>query len=125
MKVTVLQEWRATVPVLVAAGVLLALPGAGLAQTISGQARAVQAATALGTTVLVDTGTLADASDARDASLGTGRIGSLFGAEVLHAVTIGWPDQVASQVSLANVGVQVGATSLAADMVMASASAVR
>jgi len=114
-----LYRWHATTLAVVVAGVL-AVPANGAAQTVTGQARAVQAATALGTTVLADTGTLGSTSDARDAALAVGSIGSVFGGDVLHAVTIGWPDQVVSQVSVGNVGVRVGTTSIAADVVMAS-----
>src|SRR5258706_13174344 len=72
------------------------------AQSWTGQARAVQASSALGTTVLTDTGTLGGPSDARDATLDFGIVPSVLSGEVLHAVTIGWPDQVASETSLGN-----------------------
>src|SRR6266478_5457108 len=74
-------------------------------QTVAGQAAAVRA-TVLGllggtTTALADTGTLSGATDARNASQLTGNIPSLVTGEALHATTIGWPDQVASEASLA------------------------
>jgi hypothetical protein len=112
----------------VAAAGLLAWPAVGAAQTAVGEATAVRATTdgLLGatTTVLADTGALAGTSDARDAALVTGSVPSLLGAEVLRAVTIGWPDQVASEASLADLGLTVGGTGISADFVMARAKAV-
>jgi len=119
---------------------LLAWPAPGLAQlggqlpspaasTVTGQATAVRA-TVLGilgtttTTVLSDSGSLGGTSDARDAAQLTGIIPSLLGAEVLHAVTIGWPDEVDSEASLANLGLNVAAIGISADLVMARASQV-
>ncbi len=107
---------------------LLAWPTASAAQAVVGDARAAQA-TVLGflgaatTTVLADSGTLDSTSDARDASLDAGSVQSVFTGEVLSASTIGWPDQVASEASLANLGMTVGGTGISADFVMASATA--
>jgi hypothetical protein len=75
------------------------------------------------TTVLADTGSLAGTDDARDASQVTASVPSVLSGEVLHAVTIGWPDQVASEASLANLGLTVGGTGISADFVMARALA--
>src|SRR5436853_4387071 len=91
-------------------------------------ARAVQA-TVLGplagtTTVLADTGPLAGASDALQASALTGRIPSLFTGETLHATTIGSPDHVASEASVADLALSVAGTTIGADFVMARALAV-
>ncbi len=116
---------------LVAAAVAVALlvwPLAGEAQTVTGAARAVQA-TVLGplagtTTVLADTGSLAGTSDALQASAVTGTIPSLLAGEALHATTIGWPDQVASEASLADLVLSVAGISIGADFVMARALAV-
>ena len=99
---------------------LWASPGAG--QTVTGQARAVQA-NVLGPTVLADTGTLGGTTDARDATLDLGIVPSVLTGEVLHAVTIGWPDQVASEASLASLNLAVGGTTISADFVMAQAFA--
>jgi hypothetical protein len=74
-------------------------------------------------TVLADTGPLASATDARDATLAVGSIPSLLSSEVLRAVTLGWPDQVASEASVANVALALGAVGITADLVMAQASA--
>jgi hypothetical protein len=93
-------------------------------QTVTGQARAVQASSVLGTTVLTDTGTLGGTSDARDATLDLGIVPSVLSGEVLRAVTIGWPDQVASETSLANLSMRVGGTGISADFVMAKSLAV-
>src|SRR3989441_11495662 len=105
---------------------LLAWPGSSAAQTVTGQASAVQATVfgALGlgtTTALSDTGTLGGTRDAREASLVTGAVPSLLTGEALHAVTIGWPDQVASEASLAALDLSVAGTNIGADFVMARA----
>jgi len=99
-----------------------ASPAGRAVQTVTGQARAVQATT-LTTIILADTGTLGSTSDARDATLTTGNVASLLSAEVLRAVTVGWPDQVVSEASLGNLTIAVGGTGIAADSVMASALA--
>jgi hypothetical protein len=119
-------RWRATALAVVLAGVL-AWPAGGAAQTVTGQARAVQATVAslfgTSTTTLADTGTLSDPSDPRDAQQTTGTVPSVLSGEVLHAVTMGWTDQVASQASLADLSMSVGGTGISADFVMASALA--
>ncbi|MBI4271511.1 MAG: hypothetical protein HY615_14340 [Candidatus Rokubacteria bacterium] len=107
---------------------VLAWPVAGGAQTVTGQASAVQA-TVLGlvggtTTTLASTGTLGGPTDARQASSVTGAVGSLLTGDALHATTIGWPDQVASEASLAALALEVGGTSIGADFVMGRALAV-
>src|SRR5438105_4124567 len=104
-------DWK----VLLLAGVLVSLlawPGTSEAQTVTGQASAVQATAfnALGlgtTTALSKTAALSGTSDARQASLLTGSVPSLLTGEALHAVTIGWPDQVASEASLGNLAMTV------------------
>src|SRR5712691_9102078 len=76
------------------------------------------------TTVLAGTGTLvAGTSDALDASSLTGSVGSLVAGEVLHAVTIGYPDQIDSEASLAALALNVAGTSIGADFVMSRATA--
>jgi len=122
---------------------LLAWPSAGLAQLggllppiggsttttgITGDATAVRATLfgALGllttTTALSDTGTLAGTDVAREASQETGSIPALLGAEVLSASTIAWPNQVASQASLANLNLTLAGIGITADSVVAQAS---
>src|SRR3989441_11590522 len=108
---------------------LLAWPGTSEAQTVTGQAKAAQATvSALGlvgmTTTLSDTGTLSDTNDARDASLISGNIPSLLTVGVLHATTIGYPDEVDSEASLADLGLTVAGIGISADFVMARAFAV-
>ncbi len=100
-----------------------ASPAGRTVQTVTGQARAVQATTLLTTIVLADTGTLGSTGDARDAVLTTGNAASLLSAEVLRAVTVGWPDQVVSEASLGNLTIAVGGIGISADSVMASALA--
>lgn len=98
------------------------------AQSVSGQARAVQTSivgpTGITTTVLADTGTLSGSNDAREASAPAGSVPSVVTGDTLHATTIGWPDQVESEASLADLTVTVGGTTIGADFVMARASAV-
>ena len=108
---------------------LLAWPGTSEAQTVTGQASAVRATVfdALGlgtTTALSETVTLSGTPDAREASLVTGSVPSLLTGEALHAVTIGWPDQVASEASLGNLAMTVAGTGISADFVMARALSV-
>jgi len=117
--------------VLAAAALVAALvtwPMAGEAQLLTGQARAVQA-TVFGllggtTTVLADTGALGGPSTALQASALTGNVPSLLTGETLHATTIGWSDQVASEASLGRLALTVAGTTIGADVVMARALAV-
>jgi hypothetical protein len=102
-------------------------PIAAEAQTVTGTARAVHA-TVLGllggtTTVLADTGALAGTSDARQAAAPTGNVPSLLTGDTLHATTIGWPDQVASEASIGALALSVAGTRIGADFVMARALA--
>ena len=77
------------------------------------------------TTVLADTGTLAaGTSDALQASQIAGAVSSLLTGEVLHAVTISYPDEIDSEASLAALSLNVAGTSIGADSVMARAMAV-
>jgi hypothetical protein len=77
------------------------------------------------TAVLGDTGTLvAGTSNALQASSVTGGIPSLLTGETLHAVTIGYPDQIDSEASLAALALNVAGTSIGADFVMSRATAV-
>ena len=81
--------------------------------------------TLFGTTVvLANTGTLvAGTSDVLQASDTTGGIASLLTGETLHAVTIGYPDQIDSEASLAALALNVAGTSIGADFVMSRATA--
>jgi len=126
MNHSVSHRWRAAALTVVLAGVL-AWPGRAVAQTATGQARAVQATTSSlfgsNTTTLADTGTLEGVGDARDASMIVGQVGSIVGAETLDATTMAWPDQVVSSVSLTSVGVRIGTAMIAADTVISTAQA--
>lgn len=76
------------------------------------------------TTVLGGTGTLAaGTSDALQASSATGGIPSLLTGEALHATTIGYPDQIDSEASLAALALNVAGTSIGAAFVMSRATA--
>ena len=97
---------------------------AGDAQTVTGQARAVQATVLGSQTVLSDTGALTGSDDAREASQVTGAVPSVLTAEALHATTIGWPDQAASAASLAGLAVTVAGNGITAGFVMARAAAI-
>ena len=99
---------------------LSAWPGTGAAQTVTGQARAVQ----VGATTLTDTGTLGGIDDARDSTLAFGTSPSVLNGELLRAITIGAAGEVAAETSLANLQLAVGGTRIAADFVMATTLAV-
>src|SRR5207247_8633065 len=105
-------------------------PGARQEQTGTSQAKAAPANEMLGilrgttTTTLSYTGTLSGTNDARDASALSGNIPSLLTVDVLHATTIGYPDEVDSEASLADLGLTVAGTGISADFVMARALAV-
>ena len=78
------------------------------------------------TTALADTGTLtAGSSDALQASALAGNIpAALLAGDVLHATTIGYPNQIDSEASLADLSVGAAGTTIGADFVMARASEV-
>ena len=120
---------------------LVAWPGTGQAQldlggilppilpgpaptTISGQASAVTAVVLGTVTSLADTGTLVDAADPLGTGQPLGSIPGLVSAEALHAATMGWTDQVASEASLANVAMTVAGIGIAVDTVVSRALAV-
>src|SRR2546425_8079137 len=101
----------------------LPIGGGGTTQTVTGIASAVQAYS-LGTiTTLASTGTLSGLTDARQASQLMGSVPALLSAETLHATAIGLSDRVASQASLGNLVLGVGAISIGADAVLAQAEA--
>ncbi|MBI3043074.1 MAG: hypothetical protein HYY78_09640 [Betaproteobacteria bacterium] len=73
---------------------------------------------------LADTGTLTDPSDPRGTGQVTGSIPGLLSAEALHAATMGWSDQVASEASLANLSMTVAGTGITASSIVSRALAV-
>jgi len=93
-------------------------------QTLTGQASAVTAVVLGTVTSLADTGTLVDAADPLGTGQPLGSIPGLVSAEALHAVTMGWTDQVASEASLANVAMTVAGIGIAADTIVSRALAV-
>src|SRR5258706_4403080 len=120
--------WRVAVGAVAMVGAL-AWPTAGAAQTVVGNAKAVKA-TKFGlfggtTTTLAGTGALGGPGDCLDANGVTGSVSSLLSGEVLRAVTTAWTDQVASEASLASLGITVAGTGITADFVQASAVAVQ
>src|SRR5438445_13565769 len=103
---------------------ILPIGGGGTTQTATGIASAVQATTSLGTiTTLASTGTLSGLTDAREASQLAGSLPALLSAETLHATALGLSDRIASQASLGNLVLGIGATSISADAVLAQAEA--
>src|SRR5438132_4604858 len=102
-------------------GGLLVWPAVGISQLTVPTTGTVLGAT----TVLGGTGTLAaGTSDVLQASGLTAGITSLLTGEVLHAVTIGYPNQIDSEASLAALALNVAGTSIGADFVMSRATAV-
>jgi hypothetical protein len=102
---------------------VLTWPGIGHAQSIAGQASAVTAVILGNVTSLANTGTLTSASDPLGTGQPTGSIPGLLGAEALHAVTMGWTDQVYSESSLANLGLNVAGIGITANTVLSRALA--
>lgn len=126
MPKTNVSHWRLAA---VAAGVAaLSWQAPASAQTVTGSARAVQATVAsplgITTSMLADTGTLGGDTDAREASQLNGEIPSLLTGETLHATTIGWPDQVASEASLGELAITIAGNTIAAGFVHAKALSV-
>src|SRR6266404_571229 len=111
---------------------LLAWPGAGSAQllpdptqiltnttpTLTGQASAVTAVVLGTVTSLADTGTLVAAADPLGTGQPTGSIPGMLSAEALHAATMGWTDQVASEASLGNLAMSVAGIGVSAQAIM-------
>src|SRR5438132_11790003 len=116
---------------------LVSWPGTGQAQlggvtdavtnttsTLSGQASGSTAVVMGIVTSLVDTGTLTSPSEPLGTSLPIGSIPGLLTAESLHATTMGWTDQVASEASLSNLAMTVAGTGVSADFIQSRALAV-
>jgi hypothetical protein len=104
----------------VATAGILAWPAPGMAQTVAGGAKAVQATVVGATTVLADTGSLSG-TDALQASSLAGSVPSLLSADSLHATAIGDPYQIDSEASLGGLGLSVAGNTISADFVMSSA----
>lgn len=118
MRIRQTSRWSLVAAATCAMGLLWPPPGA--AQTVTGHARAVQAATASsGMTTLADTGTLGGPTDAREASQLTGSIPAVLSGETLHATTIGWDDQVSSEASISQLSVTVGGNTITAEFALA------
>jgi len=104
------------------------LPGPAPTTTVTGQASAVQATVfgLLGNTTLglANTGALSGPTDALDASQPTGNLLGALTAEVPSATTIGYPDQVDSAASLANLALSIAGNNIGADFLMSQASAI-
>lgn len=97
---------------------------AGTLSTGGSQATASRAAVMGIVTSLVDTGTLTTPSEPLASGLPVGSIPGLLTAESLHATTMGWTDQVASQASLSNLAMTVAGTGISADFIQSRALAV-
>jgi hypothetical protein len=127
MRNRIASSWRLAV---FSAGALACFwTATGAAQTVAGHARAVQATLAspvgITTTTLADTGTLGGPTDAREASQASAAIPALLSADTLHATTIGWDDQVASEASMGGLSITVAGHSITADFVQARVTAAR
>ncbi len=91
--------------------------------TFSGQATGVRA-TVLGVdTVISDTGPLPSSGGSQEASLLSAEVPGLLTAEVFHASTIGQGDRTRSEASVANLALTVGGNNIAAEFLMARATA--
>ncbi len=115
--------------VLVVTASLLAWPAVGAAQTVTGQAAGVQATvfSLLGGTTLglANTGALSGPTDALRASQLAGNLPlAALTAEVPSATTIGYPDQVDSVASLANLSLSIAGSTIGADLLTSRASAI-
>src|SRR5258708_25654637 len=127
MRHTKFCRWNVSGALVVLAS-LLAWPAVGVAQTVTGQAAAVQATvfSLLGGTTtlgLANTGSLSGPTDAPEASQLTANLLGALTAEVPSATTISYPDQVDSASSLAHLNLTVAATTIAADSILATATA--
>ena len=123
-----LRPWNIS-GVLVVTASLLAWPAVGAAQTVTGQAAGVQATvfSLLGGTTLglANTGALSGPTDALRASQLAGNLPlAALTAEVPSATTIGYPDQVDSVASLANLSVSIAGSTIGADLLTSRASAI-
>ena len=100
------------------------LPGGGgtPSPTSTGEASGVTAVVAGNVTSLASTGTLS--GEPLGTGLGATDILGLGSAEALHAVTMGWPDQVVSEASLANLTMTLVGTGISADFILSRAQAV-
>jgi hypothetical protein len=120
---------RAPAVLALATAGLFLWPVAALAQSVTGQASALQATVLGSRTVLADTGPLAGPDDLLEASDLTANVPLLVQADVLHAATgssvDGWGtgDYVASEASLADLGLTVAGNTLTAAFVMARSTA--
>jgi hypothetical protein len=117
-------DWRFKL----AAACLLLSPALAPAQSLTGQASAAQV-TVLGllggtTLGLASTGALGGPTDALDASQPSGALLGVLTAEVPQASTIGYPDQVDSAASLANLALSVAGSTIGADFVSSQATAI-
>ena len=127
MRHTKFCRWNASGALVMLAS-LLAWPAIGVAQTVTGQAAAVQATvfSLLGGTTLglANTGALSGPTDALQASQLTGNLLGALTAEAPSATTIGYPDQVDSAASLANLALSIAGNTIGADLLTSQASAV-
>src|SRR5688572_19396997 len=96
---------------------------AGTLSTGGSQAMASRAVVMGIVTSLVDTGTLTSASEPLASGLPAGNIPGLLTAESLHATTMGWSDQVASEASLSNLALSVAGIGISAEFIQSRALA--
>jgi hypothetical protein len=116
---------------LILAGLLACVPSlpASNSSAFTGNARAVQATSLASdgtstTTIVADTGPLAGANDARDASQPTASAPSLMDADDPSSATISWDNEVDSSSSVTNLNVTAGGVVITANSVLSMASVV-
>ena len=102
------------------------LPGGGSSptQTVTGQASGVTAVVAGNVVTLASSGTAVSPEEPVGTGQVTGSIPGLLSAEALHAASMAWTDQVASQASLGNLAMTVGGTGVSATWIQSNALAV-
>ncbi len=106
---------------------VFALPAGASSTTavgFSGRATALSATLLGTTTVLGDTGPLAESGGAREASLLNASVPNLLTAKALHGTTIGQGDRSRTESSVANLNLSAGDQTVAANFLMSRAEAV-
>lgn len=123
-----LNTWRPRLAATVLTLGLLAGPSArtvlaSSSPSFSGQATVVRAHVAGIPILLADTGALPPSGGAQDASLLNASVPGVLSAEVLHASTVAQGSTSRSEASVANISLMAGGNTIAADFLMARATA--
>jgi hypothetical protein len=129
MKTKFLDRIRKMAALMLAGAGLTLWPAAALAQSVSGDASALRATVLGSSTILAATGPLQGPDDLREASGLAADVPFLVQGDALHAATgssvDGWGagDYVASEASIADLGLTAAGTTISAAFVMARAMA--